>query len=234
MLFQCNKAKEVWRKFGMESIIQSGCMVDHEGEAVLEHLLSLPADETQVLGERKAENFAAVSDKCAKGKRNPWTRLPPGYTKLNVDASFDPDLLQGTVGTILRDNAGKFIAASNYVVDVCFDMFKAEALALRFGLNLAMSVGCNKLIVNPDNTDVIASMQEGGNSSGTTATILDDCYHMARDFTHVRYDRCHREANSVADKLARICKFSSPNSWFDEPPSVIIPLVVRDNVLIIS
>ncbi|KAE8795187.1 hypothetical protein D1007_29920 [Hordeum vulgare] len=158
----------------------------------------------------------------------------PGFIELNVDASFDPDLLQGIVGVALRDNVDKFIATSKYVIDVCLDVFMAEALALRYGLNLAMSVDCNKLIVNSDNTNVIDSMQEGGNSCGTAATILDDCYHMARDFTQVRYDHCQRETNSIADELARLCKFSSPSSWFDEPPNVIIPLLVRDSVLITS
>ncbi|KAE8785137.1 Mitochondrial outer membrane porin [Hordeum vulgare] len=123
-------------------------MVDRAGEAVLEHLPSLPADETQVLGER--------NDKSTKGKRNLWTRPPPGFTKLNVDASFDPDLLQDTVGVVLHDNAGKFIATSNSVIGVCLDVFMAEALAFRFGLNLATSVGYNTLILNSDNTDVIA------------------------------------------------------------------------------
>lgn len=156
------------------------------------------------------------------------------YTKLNVDASFDPDLLQGTVGAVLRDSAGNFIAASNNVVGVCMDVFMAEALALRFGLNLATSVGCNKLIINSDNTDLISAMQDGGNSSGTSAAILDDCYHMARDFLHVRFEHCHREANAVADELARLCKFSPPNSWFDEAPEAIIPLLVSDTVLITS
>ena len=84
----------------------------------------------------------------------------------------------------MRDSAGKFIAASNTVVDVCMDGFMAEAIALRVGLNLAMAVGCNKLIINSDNSDLISTMQDGGNSSGTSAAILDDCYHMARDFSH--------------------------------------------------
>lgn len=110
----------------------------------------------------------------------------------------------------------------------------AEALALRFGLNLATSVGCAKVIVNSDSTDVIMAMQDGGNTSGSSVAILDNCFHMARDFTYVRYEHCHREANAVADELARICKFSSPSSWFDEAPDAIIPLLVKDNVLITS
>ena len=50
----------------------------------------------------------------------------------------------------------------------------------------------------------------------------------------MRYEHCHREANAVADELARICKFSSPNSWFDEAPDAITPLLVSDAVLITS
>ena len=110
----------------------------------------------------------------------------------------------------------------------------AEALALRFGLNLATSLGCSKVIVNSDSSDVILAMQDGGNTPGSSTAILDDCFHMAKDFTCVRYEHCHREANVVADELARICKFSFPSSWFDEAPDAIMPLLVKDNVLITS
>lgn len=44
-----------------------------------------------------------------------------GYMKFNVYAGFDYDLLEGTVGAILRVHNGKFIAAANEKVDICFD-----------------------------------------------------------------------------------------------------------------
>lgn len=75
-------------------------------------------------------------------------------------------------------------------------------------------------------------MQDGGISLGPSAAILDDCFHMTRDFTHVRFEHCHEEANSVADGLARLCKITLPNSWFDEAPNAIMPLLVNDVVLI--
>ena len=52
------------------------------------------------------------------------------------------------MGAVLRDCKGLFLAASNNVAGACTDVFMAEALALRFGLNLATSVGCSKVIVN--------------------------------------------------------------------------------------
>jgi len=35
------------------------------------------------------------------------------YVKLNMDASFDHDLLEDLVGAVIRDHSGKFIAVAN-------------------------------------------------------------------------------------------------------------------------
>ena len=60
--------------------------------------------------------------------------------KLNVDGAFDPDLLKGSYGAVIRDSNGRFVAARNREIDCYGDALMAEALALRFGLNLATTV----------------------------------------------------------------------------------------------
>ena len=85
--------------------------------------------------------------------------------KLNVEAGFDPDLLDGTVGAIIRDHNGKFIPEANEKVHFCFDSFSAVAIAVRFGLNLARIVGCSKIEVMSDNAELVASLQDGSLSS---------------------------------------------------------------------
>ena len=84
------------------------------------------------------------------------------WVLLNVDASFDHDLLRGTAGAMLRDDKGNFIAGGNWKIDRCADVLTAEAMALRFGLILAQKVGCNRLIINSDNMEVIDTMKNGG------------------------------------------------------------------------
>jgi hypothetical protein len=42
-------------------------------------------------------------------KRGGWSGPPVGFFKLNVDASFDHDLLRGMMGAVLRDDKGRFI-----------------------------------------------------------------------------------------------------------------------------
>lgn len=64
------------------------------------------------------------------------------------------DPLEGTVGAILRDHKGKFVAAANERLNFCYDPFSAEAIAVRFGLNLAKMMGCSKIEVMSDNVEV--------------------------------------------------------------------------------
>ena len=72
-------------------------------------------------------------------------------------------------------------------------------------------------------------MQDGGNTSGSSAVILDDCFHMAKDFTCVRYEHCHREANVVAHELARFCFSQKVDCiWQDEAPSFILQFLLND------
>lgn len=63
------------------------------------------------------------------------------YVKLNVDAAFDADLLQGAVGAVLRHCHGKFMAAANEKIEIRYDAFTAEARPLRLGMNLTHTVG---------------------------------------------------------------------------------------------
>ena len=53
----------------------------------------------------------------------------------------------------------------------------AEALALRFGLNLATTVGCNRIEVNSDSIELIETMKNGGHSFDLSA--FGDIYHLA-------------------------------------------------------
>lgn len=136
------------------------------------------------------------------------------------------------MGVVLRDSSGKFLAAGNNVVGECMDIFTTEALALRFGLNLAQIYGCSRLVINSDNSDLIKSMQDGGQFAGPAVAIIHDCYHVSADLTMVWCEHYHRESNSIAHELARMARFSPPSTWFDMAPSAIFPLLVNDTLLV--
>lgn len=67
----------------------------------------------------------------SEGEICAWTKPTRDHAKLNVDATYDPDSLQGVVGAVMRDHNGKFTVAANEKIEFCFDAFRAEALTLR-------------------------------------------------------------------------------------------------------
>ncbi|KAE8799616.1 putative protease Do-like 14 [Hordeum vulgare] len=76
-----------------------------------------------------------------------------GYVELNVDVAYDMDTLQGSVGAVIRDHNGRSIIVANGKIDICFDSFTAEAIAIRFGMNLVRTVGYSKIEINSDNIE---------------------------------------------------------------------------------
>ena len=82
-------------------------------------------------------NFVNAASPKASVKKESWSCPPRGFVKLNVDASFDHDLLRGMMGAFLRDDKGRFIAGGNEKIDFCADVLMTEALALKFGQTLA-------------------------------------------------------------------------------------------------
>ena len=105
--------------------------------------------------------------------------------KLNVDAGFNVDLGTGSTGAVIRDDRGHFLSASCRGIPFVSDPATAEAHALRDGLILAGQIGCNRLEVNSDCTEVIDVMINGGNSLGPAAAIFEECTLLCRNFSIV-------------------------------------------------
>uniref|UniRef100_M8ASY0 Uncharacterized protein n=1 Tax=Aegilops tauschii TaxID=37682 RepID=M8ASY0_AEGTA len=139
-------------------------------------------------------------------KRHDWERPRSNYVKLNVDEPFDPDLLKGSYGAVIRDSNGRFVATGNGEIDWCGDALMAEAPVLRFGLNLATKVACNCTEVSSDNIEMIETMKNGGRSFDPSVTVFDDIYHLACDFPHIIYifERASRETNCATHDLVKL------------------------------
>ncbi|KAF7058880.1 hypothetical protein CFC21_065854 [Triticum aestivum] len=108
----------------------------------------------------------------------------------------------------------------------------AEALTLKFSLTLTQRAGCNRIIINSDNLEVIETMQDGGQSAGAAASIFDDCFHYACDFVITKFEHCYGEANKVAHELVRLARFSLTSDYFEEPQNEIVVILTNDVTII--
>ncbi|KAF7084426.1 hypothetical protein CFC21_088052 [Triticum aestivum] len=95
---------------------------------------------------------------------------------------------------------------------------------------MAQRAGCNRLVINSDNLEVIETMN---NRERLQRAVFDDCYFLACDLPITRFEHYNREANRVAHELAKVAKFSTALNWFEEPLSEIVPLLIND-VLVIA
>ncbi|KAF6986066.1 hypothetical protein CFC21_003857 [Triticum aestivum] len=94
-------------------------------------------------------------------------------------------------------------------------------------------MGCNRLITNSDNMDVIDTMKNGGESAGAAAAIFEDCFFMGCDFPQISFEHCNRETNKVAHEFARLAKCCMTKDWIEKPMKNLVTLLI-DDVTIIS
>ncbi|KAF6999523.1 hypothetical protein CFC21_015533 [Triticum aestivum] len=176
-----------------------------------------------------ALNFARAANKPSTTARlNCWKRPLAGQLALNVDAAFLADDNTGACGSIIRDSSGQFIAAATARLEYVTDVESAEAVALAKGLKLAISVGCNSLLVQMVNLIVMESIQQNSGHSMVAAPILDECRSLILDFGKVSLEHFNHESNMVAHALALFGRDDPPNVWLDSPPVFISELLADD------
>lgn len=86
--------------------------------------------------------------------------------------------------------------------DHVLDAAAAEAIVMRRGISLALSLGCSRVIVNSDCMDVIDSTMAGEQSLGPSVAVYDDYYRLAQDFTRIIFEHRPREANVAAHTIS--------------------------------
>jgi hypothetical protein len=86
-------------------------------------------------------NYSRAKKKKDGVARIGWVKPREDYVKLNVDAGFCVNSGSGSIGAIIQDDHGRFIAASCCGIPHVSDPSTAEARALPDGLILAAQVG---------------------------------------------------------------------------------------------
>jgi hypothetical protein len=81
--------------------------------------------------------------------------------------------------------------------------------------------------------EVVQAVLDPSEFRGTSAVVIDDCRHLLTVLGKATIRHCPREANEAAHELARHGSLERVKLfWFSDPPSFIIPVIVKDRVLI--
>jgi ribonuclease HI len=127
-----------------------------------------------------------------------WSKPPPGWTKLNVDGSWEEKELRGGTGMILRDEEGNTIVTACKHFKTCASPLEAEALAVVEGLKLATTRTDRPIILESDCLELISMMKEVGVNRSALASTINEAKQLWRGAID-----CNIQVNGVSHTLAR-------------------------------
>ncbi|XP_031120339.1 uncharacterized protein LOC116023477 [Ipomoea triloba] len=154
-----------------------------------------------------------------------WSPLPLGMLKCNVDAS----ILHGHVGAgaVLRDHAGRFVAAFATRLQCAPDPYLAETMAIKEALSWFKTRGVNHVILETDCLNFCSSFNSSCRDLSYVGILIKQCHTIARDIGDVVVCHVKRSVNQVAHVLARATRSASVlGVWDYVPPDCISNLIL--------
>jgi ribonuclease HI len=179
---------------------------------------------TRSSGERK---------KIPAGRTSPkrWSKPPPGWTKLNVDGSWEEKEMRGGTGMILRDEEGNIIVTACKHLKSCASPLEAEALAVVEGLQIAVTHTDRPILLESDCLELISMMKEVGVNRSSLATTINEAKRLWSEAIGCNISHISREANEVSHILARLgCKSLCTNTWDRAGPDIISSACNQDKL----
>ncbi|KAH0674097.1 hypothetical protein KY284_025184 [Solanum tuberosum] len=140
-----------------------------------------------------------------------WIRPQKGMVKINTDGSFFSNDKRAGIGGIVRHDNGNIIIAFSIPVQ-CNNNNHAEILAVDYGIKWCINHGYNNLQIELDSL-VIANMLRNKSTNNMKIKHIVDRITNFLTGTNHHFSHCFREANQVADFLAKNAA-SSGNSTF--------------------
>jgi ribonuclease HI len=130
-----------------------------------------------------------------------WSKPPPGWTKLNVDGSWEEGERRG--GFVLRDEEGGIIFAVCRHLSSCDGPLEAEIMAFTEGLALALERTDCPIIIENDCQEATAMINDASVNRSPVAALINEAKYLCKLGRECQVRHISRELNSVSHILAR-------------------------------
>lgn len=158
-----------------------------------------------------------------------WQTPEEGWVKVNIDAAFDATTGSGSGGVVIHDHKGSVLAGAARWFDHVSDALTAEALAAKEGLELAMEMGYEKVILEVDCSNLKALLAGAEGMRSSVGGICFDITELGRNFIEFKIVWVRREANSVAHCCATMVSHTERALfWLDFIPEWLVALAAID------
>ncbi|KAI5004855.1 hypothetical protein ZWY2020_032098 [Hordeum vulgare] len=148
-----------------------------------------------------------------------WKNPSRGVIKVNVDASLHEETFRGACGVVTSNDHGKFLGAATQALPHVSSAGSTELLAIRSGLYLEANLGCANIIIESDCMNALEVVSIPEAFIGVDILVVTECSLLAMEYVNISYEFCNRQANTVADGLAKHCVSTS----FSEVWEISVP-----------
>ncbi|KAG7586300.1 Reverse transcriptase zinc-binding domain [Arabidopsis thaliana x Arabidopsis arenosa] len=166
-------------------------------------------------------------------KRTNWKKPPHTWVKCNTDGAWSRDSMISGIGWVLRDYRGRVKWLGARALPRVQSVVATELEALRWAMLMVARFNYNKVIFESDSQQVISLVKEQG-SMPNLNPILQDIRHLCQQFEEVKFEFSFREANGVADRIAKesLSLRNYDPKLYSIVPSWVKNLVDKDAVLV--
>ncbi|KAL4276669.1 hypothetical protein AHAS_Ahas20G0230300 [Arachis hypogaea] len=163
------------------------------------HQIKARTDEILKIDKYQRKSAINVESQCLIR----WLPPPKKVLKLNVDGSFLGHLNSAACGGLFRDHLGRFIMGFSYNLGSCSITHAHELWGISRGLQIAIAHEFTTLIVEPDSASALHLLKNGCPANHPCAPLIEDIGIYASRIANISWSHSLREANSVADVLAK-------------------------------
>lgn len=161
-----------------------------------------------------------------------WQAPTNGTLKVNVDASVFPGAQSFTVGMVLRDQRGDFLAGKCATFNMVDSVFEAEAIGVREALSWINEIQIHQaeIIVETDSSLTAKAITGPGTNLLEVGEVINICKHKISNLvdTSIRFVR--KNANRVAHELARFPCLVNSHVCFTSPPTCLLEALSYDRL----
>ncbi|KAL9683349.1 hypothetical protein QQ045_015169 [Rhodiola kirilowii] len=135
-----------------------------------------------------------------------WIPPQKPFLKLNCDGSWDEDKRLAGISGVCRDEEGTIIGVLTDLCPGVDSILEAECRAILMSMRWALKQGLSYCIFETDCTEAFASITLRRYGPSNIPVCVQEILRLMIDRKHWRLSLVRREANSFADKLARLAR----------------------------
>ncbi|TKY56857.1 hypothetical protein E2542_SST21303 [Spatholobus suberectus] len=148
--------------------------------------------------------------------------------KINFAAAIKPGRGTG-LGFVCRDFEGNILAAATKVFDYCLSPKLAEAVSMKWALQVARELSSCDFCMATDCLQLkLAWTRQKQGPHTYFEGLLEDCKLLSRNASHFQLHFVKRSGNKVADALANLAFDVPENIWIEEAPHQVASIILSD------